>query len=200
VKFFGVLAVFAGVLLAGAPALAQDFVRAPGKAEPHPEPIPAHGPAPVRREFELSILGAVGMGGNVDDSTVNRYGPGVGARGGITLKDPRVHLGGSFVRFFGTEDQTGKYYTNTFDLHLGYDLRFLDDHLLVRPEFAFGAAQAVSIQSDNAGYPLAAHLAPGVLLGLRLKPVLAFAQVRRDIVIGDWANSVSVLFGVGAIL
>jgi hypothetical protein len=153
----------------------------------------------LKRDVEVMLQGAFGFGGNVDDSNVNRYGPGVGARAGVTLKAPRMYVGGSFVRFFGAEDQTGKYYTTTADLHLGYDFRVLDERLLIRPELAGGVAQAVLIQSDNAGYPLTGHLAPGVLVGLRMKPVLAFAQLRYDTVPGEWSNSFTLLVGAGGL-
>jgi hypothetical protein len=155
-------------------------------------------PAP-KREIEISLLGAFGLGSNVDDSTVNRYGKGLGLRAGITLKAPRLYLGGSFLRFFGEEDDSGKYYTATFDAHVGYDFRLFDERLLIRPELAFGVAQAVSIQSDNAGYPLTPHLAPGLLAGLRLPPVLVSAEIRRDTVPRDWANSVTFMVGAGVV-
>ncbi|HEY3496712.1 MAG TPA: hypothetical protein VGK73_18560 [Polyangiaceae bacterium] len=151
-------------------------------------------------EVEILALAAFGAGGSVDDDPTNRYGLGFGARAGVTLRRPRLYLGGSLVRFLGEESGTGKHYTATLDFHAGYDLRLVHELLLIRPELALGVAQAVTIQSDNAGYPLAPHVAPGLLAGVRLNPLLVFAEIRGDFVIGsDWSNSFTTLLGAGVI-
>jgi hypothetical protein len=160
--------------------------------------VPSNAHGAERAEVEIAILGGFGHGGSVDDSSVNRYGPGLGARAGVTLKAPRLYLGGSFVRFLGNEEGGSEYYTATLDALIGYDFRLLREHLLLRPEIGLGVAQAVTIQPDNVGYPLTPHFAPGLLAGLRLSPLLVFAEVRGDLSL-DWANSVTGLIGAGVI-
>jgi hypothetical protein len=71
--------------------------------------------------------------------------------------------------------------------------------IVVRPQLAFGVAQIVTIQSDNAGYPLGYHLAPGALVAVRLPPVLVSAEVRRDMVPGQWPTALTVMLGAGAV-
>lgn len=76
----------------------------------------------------------------------------------------------------------------------------LRDLIAIRPQLALGLAQAVTIQSDNAGYPLALHAAPGVWLALRLRPLLISAEARRDFVFDDsWPNATTLLLGVGVV-
>jgi hypothetical protein len=183
------------ILLASLACLACSARAAAEPGEP-----PASSPDAERStDVEVLLQGAYGAGGHVDDSTINRFGPGIGVRAGVTLKSPRLYFGGTFVRFFGDEDGSGEYYTATLDAHVGYDLRLLRELLVIRPELAFGVAQTVTIQADNAGYPLAAHLAPGLLVGLRLRPLFAFAEVRADLLPSGWSNSVTALAGAGVV-
>jgi hypothetical protein len=193
---FASFACLAGLLGLAAPAAAD--AAAPDAASPSPRS--ASGDTP-RREIEVLLVGGYGAGGSVDDNPINRYGAGFGARAGVTLRAPRLYFGGSLIRFLGNEGDTGKYFTTTLDAHAGYDFRLIGALLLIRPELAFGVAQTAAIQSDNAGYPLTPHLAPGLLAGVRLPPLLAFAQVRGDFMPGtdEWSDAVTALFGAGAI-
>jgi hypothetical protein len=156
-------------------------------------------PETQRTEVGISLLGAFGAGGRFEDNAINRYGLGVGARAGATLKAPSLFLGVSFVRFFGGKDQSGRFYTSTLDAEVGYDLRLLHKLLVVRPEVALGIAQAVTIQSDNAGYPLGVHWAPGLLVGIRLPSLLVSTEVRRDMVPDQWSNAVTFMLGCGVV-
>jgi hypothetical protein len=154
---------------------------------------------PPRTEVGVSLLGAFGAGGRFEDNPINRYGLGLGLRGGVTLKGSSLYLGGSFIRFFGDEDQSGRFYTSTLDAEVGYDFRLLHDLLVVRPELALGVAQPVTIQADNAGYLLGFHWAPGLLVGMRLPPLLVSAEVRYDVIPDDWSNAVTFVLGGGLV-
>jgi len=171
-------------------------------AEPAATGLPPSGSEQSATESELtfSLLGAYGAGGRYQDSAINRYGPGVGARGGITLAAPQLYLGGSFVHFVGGKGDSGEFHTSTLDTELGYDVRLMQGLLVVRPQLALGLAQVVTIQSDNAGYPLAFHWAPGLLLGLRWSPLFASVELRRDLVPGEWSDATSIALGVGVSL
>jgi hypothetical protein len=153
----------------------------------------------VRSEFGVSLLGAYGAGGRFEDNAVNRYGLGFGGRVGVTLKAPNLYLGASFIRFVGGEDRSSRFYTSTLDVELGYDLRLLQGRLVIRPELALGLAQPVTIQPDNAGYPLAVHWAPGLLVGMRLRPILVSAEARRDMVPGNWSSAITFVLGCGVV-
>jgi hypothetical protein len=153
----------------------------------------------ARTEMAVSLLAAYGAGGRFEDNAVNRYGFGFGARAGATLKSPRIYLGVSFIRFLGGQDPSGKFYTSTLDAEFGYDIRLLRDLLLIRPELGLGVAQPATIQSDNAGYPLDFHWAPGLLVGFRLAPILISAEFRRDMVPDQWSNAATFMFGAGAL-
>jgi hypothetical protein len=153
---------------------------------------------PAETEIGLSLITAFGAGGRFEDNAINRYGLGLGVRVGVTLGAPRLYLGGSFIRFIGGRDQSGEFYTSTLDAEVGYEVRLLDELLVIRPQLGLGVAQTVTIQSDNRGYPLALHGAPGILLGARLSPVLISAEVRRDLVPGEWSNAVTFMFAAGA--
>ncbi|HWO12084.1 MAG TPA: hypothetical protein VNN80_21465 [Polyangiaceae bacterium] len=158
-------------------------------------------PAPAASsELTLSLLGAYGAGGRFEDSDVNRFGFGVGARVGVTLERPGIYLGGSIVRFFGGEDAAGEFHTTTLSAEAGYDFSLAQGSLVVRPMLALGLAQLATIQSDNAGYPLAFHGAPGLLFGLRLAPVWLSVEARNDVVAGSWSNAATVMIAAGALL
>ena len=158
---------------------------------------PSADPAGVA--FEVSLLAAYGAGGRFEDSNVNRYGIGMGLRAGAIVLDEHAYVGISFMRFLGGEDSSGKYYTSTLDAEMGYDFQLFRRLLVIRPLLGLGVAQPVSIQSDNAGYPLGFHFAPGLLVGMRLSPVFVSAGVRRDIVPGQWSNATTITLGVGAV-
>lgn len=151
---------------------------------------------PAKIEYSASALVGYGAGETFEDDTRNNYGFALGARAGLTLPKPRLYFGLSFVHFAGyTDDQRA--YTNTLDAEFGYEFLLLRDRLLIRPQLALGTAQTVRIQSDNGGYPLAFHWAPGVLVGLRMAPLLITAEYRRDLVPSQWPSANSVLFGCG---
>lgn len=133
----------------------------------------------------------------MEDSDVNRFGALLGARGGVTLRAPRLHLGGSFVHFFGEESNGSRYYTNTLDFEVGYDVE-LGEWFVLRPELGLGLAQAVVIQSDNAGYPLVFHAAPGLLAEGRFHQVVLSVEVREDFMVArGGTNATTVLAGIG---
>ena len=150
-----------------------------------------------RNDVEMSLLGGYGFGGTFEDEDTNRYQAAIGARGGATLKAPRLYLGGSFVHFFGGEGGGGRVLTNTADVEVGYDFEPGND-LVLRPQLGLGLAQPIMIQSDNAGYPLAFHLAPGALAEMRFRPLLLSAGIRADLVPGG-ANAFTALGGVGIV-
>ncbi len=152
-------------------------------------------------DYSVSLLAGYGAGERFEDDSRNRYGLALGARLGLSVKHPpRLYYGLSFLYFTGYDGPTQKVHTSTLDGELGYELRLLDDRVLIRPQVAVGVAQVATIQSDNAGYPLALHVAPGALVGVRVAPLLLSAEYRRDIVIGDWPSSNTVLFGCGLML
>lgn len=153
---------------------------------------------PAEAEIGVSLITAFGAGGRFEDNAINRYGLGFGVRAGVTLGAPRLYLGGSFIRFIGGQDQSGEFYTSTLDAEVGYEFRLLDEILVIRPQLGLGVAQTVTIQSDNEGYPLALHGAPGFLLGVRLAPVIISAEVRRDLVPGEWSNAATFMVAAGA--
>lgn len=155
-------------------------------------------PAPSGALPSVTLLGAFGAGGRFEDSDVNRYGWGVGARVGVSLERPGVYLGGSFVRFLGDKDSSGEYYTITLNAEAGYDVMLADGRVFVRPMLALGLAQLASIQSDNAGYPLALHGAPALLFGARLPPLVLTFEARNDVVAGSWSNALTFVLGAGA--
>jgi hypothetical protein len=149
-------------------------------------------------QLSFSILAGFGAGGRFEDNDVNRYGVGFGGRVGVTLEAPRLYLGASFIRFLGGEDASGEFYTSTLDAEVGYDFSLLSGLFVVRPELALGVAQAVTIQSDNAGYPLTLHWAPGLLIGVEAFPqLLVTAEIRLDMVPDQWSNAGSFLLGAG---
>jgi hypothetical protein len=150
-----------------------------------------------RTDVEVSLLGGYGFGGTLEDSTLNRYQTAFGVRGGVTLKEPRVHLGGSFIHFFGGDGDNGRAYTNTTDFEVGYDIE-LGELFVLRPQLGVGLAQPVLIQSDNAGYPLVFHAAPGLLAELRFRPLLVSAEIREDLVPGG-AIATAALGGAGIV-
>jgi hypothetical protein len=178
--------VWAGILSVGwaTPALADESPAKP----------------PAKAEYTLSLLAGYGAGGQFEDDTTNRYGLALGARAGLTLAAPRLYFGLSFLHFGGSQAPSGKHFTNTLDGELGYELRLLQEHLLIRPQLAFGVAQAATIQSDYEGVPLALHMAPGVLVGVRFAPLLVTAEYRHDLVPDSWPSSNTVLFGCGLLL
>jgi len=155
---------------------------------------------PGKTEYSISFLAGYGAGEQFEDDDSNRYALALGARAGLTLQAPRLYFGLSFLHFGGSEAPSGERFTNTLDAEFGYEFRLLRDRLLIRPQLALGVAQAVTIQSDNSGYPLGFHWAPGVMAGVRLAPVLFTAEYRRDIVTDDWPSSNTVLFGCGLTL
>jgi hypothetical protein len=150
-----------------------------------------------RNDVELSVLGGYGFGGTHEDEDTNRFQAAMGARAGATLKAPRLYLGGSFIHFFGGEGGVGRVVTNTADVEVGYDFEPANDFVL-RPLLGFGLAQPITIQSDNAGYPLAFHLAPGALAEMRFRPLVLSALIREDIIAGG-ANAFTVLGGAGVV-
>lgn len=155
-------------------------------------------PAPPL-ELSASLLAGVGVSGRSQDSTQVHYGFGYGGRAGVTLP-ARVYFGASFVHFAGSDSRSERVYTNTLDAEVGYEFRLLHDLIALRPQLALGVVQAVTIQSDNAGYPLGLHAAPAVLVGLRLRPLLISAEIRRDFVFDDWwPDATTVLFGAGVV-
>ena len=156
-------------------------------------------PPQNRNEFPVELLVAWGAGWKVDDSTLNRYGLGFGARGGVTLGGPRMYFGASFVRFLGDETEGSKVYTVTLDAEIGYELGLAGKLLFLRPMAALGVAQPVTIQPDNEGYPLAFHVAPGLLAGVRVAPLLVSLEVRQDFVASDAGNATSLALGCGAV-
>lgn len=160
------------------------------------------GPAkkPAKTEHSISLLAGYGAGEQFEDDARNRYGLAFGARAGVTLPAPRLYFGLSFLHFSGYENPSQKVHTSTLDGEFGYEFRLLQERLLIRPELALGVAQAATIQPDNAGYPLGFHWAPGVLLGLRVAPLLITAEYRRDMLASEWPSSNSVLFGCGLML
>jgi len=160
----------------------------------------ANAKAPGKVEYSAELLGGYGVGNQFEDDNKNRYGLALGVRAGLTLAAPRLHFGLSFLHFNGSDGPAGRRYTNTLDTELGYDFRLLKERLLIRPALALGVAQAVTIQSDNAGYPLVFHWAPGILVGARLAPLLLTAEYRYDLVPDSWPSSNTLLFGVGFVL
>ena len=158
---------------------------------------PAATEAPSSAALSATLLGVFGAGGQFEDSDVNRYGWGAGARAGISLERPGIYLGGSFVRFLGGKDGSGEYYTVTLNAEAGYDFMLAGGSLFLRPMLALGIAQLASIQSDNAGYPLALHGAPALLFGARLTPVLLTLEARNDVVAGSWSNALTFALGAG---
>jgi hypothetical protein len=154
---------------------------------------------PNQTNYNVSLLAGYGAGEQFQDDARNDYGFALGARAGLTLAVPRLYFGISFLHFSGYETSQ-KRYTNTLDAEFGYEFRLLREHLLIRPQLALGVAQPVTIQPDNAGYPLALHWAPGVLVGGRVGPVLISVEYRRDMIPDEWPSSNSVLFGVGLML
>lgn len=155
---------------------------------------------PAKTEYSVSLLAGYGAGNQFEDDTWNRYGLALGARAGLTLATPRLYFGLSFLHFAGYQEAPGKRYTNTLDAEFGYEVRLLQERLLVRPQLALGVAQAMTIQSDNSGGSLPFHWAPGVLVGVRFAPVLITAEYRHDMVSDDWPSANSVLFGCGLML
>ncbi|HKO49829.1 MAG TPA: hypothetical protein VJV79_18995 [Polyangiaceae bacterium] len=155
---------------------------------------------PAKLESSASLLAGYGAGEQFEDDTRNNYGLALGGRAGVTLAAPRLYFGLSFLHFSGYEETWQKRYTNTLDAEFGYEFRLLRERLLIRPQLALGVAQAVTIQSDNAGYPLTFHCAPGVLVGARVGPLLISVEYRRDLVPDQWPSSNSVLFGAGLML
>jgi hypothetical protein len=162
---------------------------------PRPEPRASATSSAV---LSATLLAAFGVGGRFEDSDVNRYGRGLGARVGVSLDRPGVYLGGSLVRFFGDEDGSGEYYTVTLDAEAGYDISLAGGLLFLRPMLALGVAQLATIQPDNAGYPLALHGAPALLLGARRAPLLVSFEARNDVVAGSWSNALTLALGAGA--
>jgi hypothetical protein len=168
-------------------------------AAPAPAPTPLEAPASSEALVSASLLGVHGVSGKFEDSNVNRFGWGFGARVGVSLERPGIYLGGSFVRFLGGEDDSGEYYTTTLNVEAGYDVMLADGQLFIRPMLALGVAQLATIQSDNAGYPLALHGAPALLVGARLlSPLLLSFEVRNDVVAGSWSNALTFALGAGA--
>ncbi len=155
---------------------------------------------PVKTEYGISLLVGYGAGGQFEDDARNRYGFALGARAGLTLAAPRLYFGLSFLHFNGYKQPSEERHTSTLDGEFGYDFQLLQERLLIRPQLALGVAQAVTIQPDNSGYPLTFHWAPGVLVGVRVGPVLISAEYRRDLVPDQWPSSNSVLFGCGLLL
>jgi hypothetical protein len=155
---------------------------------------------PSKTDYSASLLAGYGAGEQFQDDDRNRYGFALGARAGLTLAAPRLYLGLSFLHFTGYEEMLQERYTNTLDVELGYEFRLLRERLLIRPQMGVGVAQVVSIQSDNSGYPLGLHWAPGVLVGGRVGPVLITVEYRRDMAPGGWPSSNSLLFGAGLML
>jgi hypothetical protein len=150
----------------------------------------------ARSEFGVSLLAGFGAGGKLGDSGVNRYGPGFGARAGVTFRTTPLYLGVSFIRFLGGEADSGEYYTSTLDAEVGYSFRLLSELVVVRPQLALGVAQPVTIQSDNAGYPLGFHCAPGLLVGIQPAPLFLSAELRRDI-LSEWSSAATFMLGGG---
>ena len=155
---------------------------------------------PSKTDHSVSLLAGYGAGEQFEDDDRNNYGLALGARAGLTLAAPRLYFGLSFLHFSGYDDTSQKRYTMTLDAELGYEFRLLREHLLIRPQLALGAALAVTAQSDNAGAALPFHLAPGVLVGGCVGPVLVSIEYRRDMVTAEWPSSNSVLFGAGLVL
>jgi len=171
---------------------------AAGASATAPASAPPATPATTGAQVSATLLGAYGVSGKFEDSDVNRFGWGVGARVGVSLERPGIYLGGSFVRFLGGEDGSGEYYTVTLNAEAGYDFMLAGGSLFLRPMLALGVAQLASIQSDNAGYPLALHGAPALLFGARLAPVLLSLEARNDVVAGSWSNALTLALGAGA--
>jgi hypothetical protein len=59
-----------------------------------------------------------------------------------------------------------------------------------------GGAQVVTIQSDNAGYPIGVHVAPGLLASMNLAPLVLSVAFREDLVPG-WSSASTLLLGAG---
>jgi hypothetical protein len=155
---------------------------------------------PSKTDHSVSLLAGYGAGEQFEDDERNDYGLALGARVGLTLAAPRLYFGLSFLHYGGYEETSQKRYTNTLDAEVGYEFRLLRERLLIRPQLALGLAQAVTIQSDNSGYPLVFHAAPGVLVGARVGPVLISVEYRRDMVHDEWPSSNTVPFGAGLML
>jgi hypothetical protein len=193
--------------LAASGALAASFVFAPAAVASTRSPAddagataaPESAPSPSRSEFSVSVLVGAGAGGTYRDNSLNRYGFGFGARAGVTLGAPRLHLGASFLSFRGDENSSEERRLSLLDAEVGYDFLFLRDVVIVRPGLAAGVAQIITIQEDNAGYPLGFHVAPGVLVAARLQPMLVSAEVRRDVLVNE-AGATTALFGIGVVL
>jgi hypothetical protein len=156
---------------------------------------------PANISYSFSLLGGYGAGTQFEDDARNYYGAAIGGRAGLTLPRPNLYFGLSFLHFTG-DSSTGpdKVYTNTLDAEFGYDFHLLKERFLIRPQLGLGVVQAVRIQSDNAGYPLVFHWAPGMLVGVRFAPLLVSAEYRRDMVPDQWPSSNTVLFGLGLTL
>ena len=155
---------------------------------------------PSKTEYGLSLLTGYGAGQQFEDDARNRYGVALGARAGLTLAAPRLYLGLSLLHFNGYQESTQEVHANTFDGEFGYEFRLLQERLLIRPQLAIGLAQTATIQSDNEGYPVAFHWAPGVLVGVRFAPLLVTVEYRHDRVPSDWPSANTLLLGFGLML
>lgn len=150
-------------------------------------------------DVSLTLLGGYGFGGTSEDNDVNRYQLAAGGRVGVTLAAPRLHFGASFVNFFGGEGNGNRSFTRILNLEVGYDFAVVGDSFVLRPELGLGVAEAITIQSDNSGYPLGFHVAPGVVGEFRFRPLALSVELREDIVVPAVANATTVLAGVGVV-
>jgi len=164
-----------------APALAEDRV--------------ANGAAKI--EYSGSLLAGYGAGNQFQDDPRNHYGLALGGRAGLMLAKPALYFGLSFLHYTGEKESSQEVHSNVLDAEVGYEFPLLRDRLFIRPQIALGVLQAATIQPDNAGYPLAFHWAPGVLVGARVGPLLVSAEYRYDLVASDWPSSNTLLFGLG---
>ncbi len=93
-----------------------------------------------------------------------------------------------------------EYRTRTLDIEVGYNFRLLRNLAVVRPKLALGVAPVDQIGDDYGGrFAPHFHWAPGLLVGLRLSPILVSAEVRRDMLVGYWPSAVTFLLGCGVV-
>lgn len=156
---------------------------------------------PSHVEYTLALLGGYGAGNKYEYDDWNRYGGALGGRGGLTLSMPKLYFGLSFVHFAGTtRSESQKVFTNTLDAEFGYDVQLLQNRLLIRPQLTLGVAQPVTVQPDNASYMLGFHWAPGLLVGVRVAPLLISAEYRHDMIPNGWPSANTALLGFGLML
>lgn len=131
-----------------------------------------------------------GYARQISDAVAQSYGPGFGARGGVTLA--RVYLGGACTWHIGTASDTigagnsygWRYHAATLAVEAGWDLT--PGPLLLRPYVAFGAllafgsatARGTTLDDDR----VLGFVGPGGLVAWRFGRVFAGLDIHTAIV------------------